>query len=92
LLQEGEKGKKVMSLPRVLLSGTLTHKQRASGAQTFTCGDSEAVFLIFDPQTSSTLAQFAGRNIEILVRDIEPPSVWTTEEQLPEGIAEEIRK
>jgi len=40
------------------------------------------VLLIFDPRISSTLAQFEGRSIEILIRDIEPPSVWTTEKQL----------
>lgn len=72
-----------MSIPRVLLSGRLTHKLRDSGAHTFTFSDDSDVLLVFDPQTSSALAQFEGRSIEILVRDIEPPSVWTTEEQLP---------
>jgi hypothetical protein len=72
-----------MSIPRVLLSGRLTQKLTNSGLHTFTCGDSPDVLLIFDPRTSSALAQFEGRSIEILVRDIEPPSVWTTEEQLP---------
>jgi len=72
-----------MSVPRVLLSGKLAHKLRDSGAHTFTLGDGDDVLLIFDPKTSGTLAQFEGRSIEILVRDMEPPSVWTTEEQLP---------
>ena len=72
-----------MSVPRVLLSGRLTHRLRDSGAHTFTFGDGDDVLLIFDPRISSTLAQFEGRSIEILIRDIEPPSVWTTEEQLP---------
>jgi hypothetical protein len=72
-----------MSIPRVLLSGRLSHTLRDSGAHTFTVGDGDDVFLIFDLRTSSTLRQFEGRSIEILVRDIEPPSVWTTEEQMP---------
>jgi hypothetical protein len=81
-----------MGIPRVLLSGKLIHRQRESGAHTFTCGHSETVLLVFDLQMSSTLTQFEGRTVEILVRDIEPPSVWTTEEQLPEEAAEEIGK
>ena len=72
-----------MSIPRVLLSGRLTHKLRDSSTHTFTFGDGDEVLLIFDPRTSGALAQFAGRSVEILVRDTEPPSVWTTEEQLP---------
>ena len=71
-----------MSIPHILLSGKLNHKLRDSGAHTFTFGDGDDVLLIFDPKTASTLAQFEGRSIEILVRDLEPPSVWTTEEQL----------
>jgi hypothetical protein len=50
---------------------------------TFACGDGPGVLLVLDPQASSVVAQFAGRRIEILVRGSEPPSVWTTEEQLP---------
>ncbi len=72
-----------MSIPRVLLSGRLTQKLMNSGPHTFTFGDGPDILLIFDPRTSSALGQIEGRNIEVLVRDIEPPSVWTTEEQLP---------
>ena len=72
-----------MSIPRVLLSGRLTQKLLCSGPYIFAFDDGPDVLLVFDPRTSNALAQFEGRSIEILVRDIEPPSVWTTEEQLP---------
>lgn len=72
-----------MSIPHVLLSGRLTKKLMGAGAHTFAFGNGPDVLWVFDPQASSVLAQFEGRSIEILVRDIEPPSVWTTEEQLP---------
>lgn len=71
-----------MSIPQVLFAGRLTHKARESGAHTFTFGESDDVLLIFNRKTVETLVQFKGRNIEILVHDIEPPSVWTTEEQV----------
>ncbi len=69
-----------MSIPHVLLAGRLAHKARESGAHTFTLGEGDDVFLTFNQKTLETLVHFEGRNIEILVRDIEPPSVWTTEE------------
>jgi hypothetical protein len=72
-----------MNIPRIILSGRLTHTVRDSGAHTFTCGDSEDVLLIFDPQTYSVLTLFEGRRVDILVCDSEPPTGRGTDERQP---------
>lgn len=70
-----------MTIPRVLFAGKLSVRPIEYGpADAFAFDDRPGELIALNHHAKNSLAEFVGRTVEILVREVEPPSIWTTEE------------